>query len=86
MDHCRVSVLITSTALGFLSLSPTPPATTRDLSLHTTAANQRLVGMGGNCFVHLLSVRLRSELVTSRFGVFPPMAVRRRACEQKACQ
>ena len=77
MDHCRVTVSITSTVLSLLSPSPRFPATTRDLPLHTTTVTQRLVGMGGNCFVHLLSVRLSSELVTSSFGVSPPMAVRR---------
>ena len=57
MDHCRVSVSISSTILSLLN-SVDPRATTRDLPLHTTTVTQRLVGMGGNCFVHLLSVRL----------------------------
>ena len=78
MDHCRVAVSITSKVLSFLYPFPAPPATIRDLPLHTTAVAQRLVGMGGNCLVHLLSVRLWSELVTSYvWCLLPPMAVRR---------
>ena len=77
MDHCRVSMSITSTVLSIPKIFVDPPATTRDLPQHTTAVTQRLVGMGGNCFVHLSPVRLRSELVTSSFDVLPPMAVRR---------
>ena len=61
-----------------VSPSPIPPATTRDLPLHTIAVNQCLVGMGGNRSVHSLSVRLRSELrINYTLGVIPPTAVRR---------
>ena len=71
---------ITSTVLRSL-YPPTPPATTRDFPLHTTAVERCLVGMGGELLCpHLppsVSVKLRSELVTSSFGVFPPIAVGR---------
>ena len=77
MNHCRAITSTVATQFWFPYLLVDPPATTRDLPLHTAAVDPHLVGMGGNLSVHLLSVRLRSELVCSLFGIFPPMAVRR---------
>ena len=56
LDHCKVSVCITSTVLSLTSCSLILPITISAVSAHSAVVKSRFVGMGGNFSAHLLSL------------------------------
>ena len=80
VDHFNESVSITSTVDSLVCHSLCPPATTRDIPLHTAAGLRRSVNMGGKCSTHFLLPPSLTRLMTLLMyflGCAPPTAVRR---------